>query len=839
MPILLDDIITQKQEYLPKYFDSILTGDGKKARGLLSPSNSKIKDHFINDFIVRKKIVSIKDDTEIHKIPTFPFSGNIHLSLIDENLLDFVKIGTYTDSKTNTKEPLYLAMTISAMIIKIQDVKSSNGSKKEKTVIPQYFIQLRSKNLSKPIIQLTTTPVQYLQTLYISLPEIKTDNVAMDDFINLYNVGEQLCKQTEILETGTIIEFAKSVMKNSNYDINLIMSAIESYQNFNLPFEFYNELFTTLSANLPANQMRAITNKNMNLLIFEKCDMLRKHKREIMPVNNYRFPDFLTKQQRDAISAKSNMVLIQAGAGVGKSTTILQRIKAMIANNIPGDEIAVLSFTNVAADNIKEKNPTVYSSTIAKMIHDIYTYNNPKHQLATPSTLANTIKIYEKSNKNTQLVDDLITVMQKIEMSQKKYMQILYNLCLDNKAEIETILNNINQTTLELEIILSYLNMEKYKLPTTMNIKHLIVDETQDTSIFEFIYLIGFASYYDCSLYIVGDCSQTLYEFRGSEPSAMNALESIDIFEKYPLTINYRSNQEILDFANVLLKGIKANNFAKLQLQSNNISIPTKNTYKEKIKVSYIQGAQKDLNDSIECLMRSDIIPFITKCIANQEHIGVMAYTRRNVYMLEDLIKQFYPDLRYANIMSDINQSNSWFSMWCANFFRDELLEKRDIAGHIVDDIKAHINQLSKTKVNENILDSYLLEWYKKEKTSIDLLQNANTPKNELKQYITDTMFNFEISKNIIRQQMIGKRNKDRSNLNFKNTDIVLSTIHSAKGLEFDNTIILYDDRDYSNEETKRQQYVALTRAKNKEYIIAFGNNQSSVIQKIYDKMTT
>ena len=177
--------------------------------------------------------------------------------------------------------------------------------------------------------------------------------------------------------------------------------------------------------------------------------------------------------------------------------------------------------------------------------------------------------------------------------------------------------------------------------------------------------------------------------------------------------------------------------------------------------------------------------------------------------------------------------------MWCADFFRDALLTKKDIAGHIVDDIKAHINQLSKAKVPESILDSYLLEWYKKEKTGIDLLQNANTPKEELKQYITNTMFNFEISKNIIRQQMMGKRNKDRSNLNFKNTDIILSTIHSAKGLEFDNTIILYDDRDYSNEETKRQQYVALTRAKNKEYIIAFGNNQSSVIQKIYDKMTS
>lgn len=839
MPILLDDIITQKQEYLPKYFDSILTGNGHKARGLLSPSNSKMKDYFINDFIIRKKTVKLKDDTETHAIPTFPFTGTAHLSLVDENLLDFVEIGTCIDPNTYMSEPLYLAVTINAISVNIQEVKSSNGTKKEKTVIPQYFIQLRSKNLKKSIMQLTTAPVQYLQTVYITAPEIKPDDALINDFINQYNIGEQLCKQAEILETGHVIEFAKSVMKNSDYNLEVISNSIDSYQNFNLPFEFYNELFNNLSTNLSSDEMKAITNKNMNLLIFDKCDTFRKHKREIMPVNNYQFPDFLTKQQRDAISAKSNMVLIQAGAGVGKSTTILQRIKAMIANNIPSDEIAVLSFTNVAADNIKEKNPTVYSSTIAKMIHDIYTYNNPKHQLATPSTLANIIKIYEKSNKNTQLVEDLITVMQKIEMSQKKYMQILYNLCLDNKTEIETILNNINQTTLELEIILSYLNMEKYKLPTTMNIKHLIVDETQDTSIFEFIYLIGFASYYDCSLYIVGDCSQTLYEFRGSEPSAMNALESIDIFEKYPLTINYRSNQEILDFANILLKDIKANNFAKLQLQSNNITVPTKNTYKEKIKVSYIQGVQKDLSDSIECLMRTDIIPFITKCITNKEHIGVMAYTRRNVFMIEDLIKQFYPDLRYTNIMSALNQSNSWFSMWCANFFRDELLTKRNIAGHIVDDIKAHINQLSKAKVSEGILDSYLLEWYNKEKVSIDLLQNAQTPKDELKQHIINTMFNFEISKNIIRQQLMGKRNKDRSNLNFKDTDIILSTIHSAKGLEFDNTIILYDDRDYSNEETKRQQYVALTRAKNKEYIIAFGNNQSSVIQKIYNNLTT
>ena len=63
------------------------------------------------------------------------------------------------------------------------------------------------------------------------------------------------------------------------------------------------------------------------------------------------------------------------------------------------------------------------------------------------------------------------------------------------------------------------------------------------------------------------------------------------------------------------------------------------------------------------------------------------------------------------------------------------------------------------------------------------------------------------------------------------NADLVFSTIHSAKGLEFDNVIVLYKNEaslrgDGSlDEDQKRMYYVAFTRAMNSELILAYGTH--------------
>ena len=52
--------------------------------------------------------------------------------------------------------------------------------------------------------------------------------------------------------------------------------------------------------------------------------------------------------------------------------------------------------------------------------------------------------------------------------------------------------------------------------------------------------------------------------------------------------------------------------------------------------------------------------------------------------------------------------------------------------------------------------------------------------------------------------------------------DFVISTIHSAKGLEFDNTVVYYENASDMQEPDKRKYYVAFTRAKKSEYIFAY-----------------
>ena len=110
--------------------------------------------------------------------------------------------------------------------------------------------------------------------------------------------------------------------------------------------------------------------------------------------------------------------------------------------------------------------------------------------------------------------------------------------------------------------------------------------------------------------------------------------------------------------------------------------------------------------------------------------------------------------------------------------------------------------------------------------------------KQELIDAITVSMLDYEIKNNRIRSSLLAKKNNDRkTDPAAENAKILLSTIHSAKGLEFDNVIILYQSDTTMNEERKRMYYVALTRAMKTEKIVAFGTGRTCLLQENYRDM--
>ncbi len=93
-------------------------------------------------------------------------------------------------------------------------------------------------------------------------------------------------------------------------------------------------------------------------------------------------------------------------------------------------------------------------------------------------------------------------------------------------------LDETQQTTLELEIITAYAQIDTLNVPSQFKTKHLIIDEVQDNSLFEFIYTLKYVNKFQTSLFMVGDGSQTLYEFRASNPKALNILEMTEYFSQ-------------------------------------------------------------------------------------------------------------------------------------------------------------------------------------------------------------------------------------------------------------------------------------------------------------------
>ena len=141
------------------------------------------------------------------------------------------------------------------------------------------------------------------------------------------------------------------------------------------------------------------------------------------------------------------------------------------------------------------------------MIHDLYMTYFPTHELSSVETIANSLGIYMPGDAFA------LQFSQRLRRLEGRDAQGAYT-SLNNFIEAhleQTIdaLNLIKQTSLELEIILAYQMIDRMPLPSGLNIRHLIIDEVQDNSVFEFIYLLRLVSKLKASLFIVGKhCSR-------------------------------------------------------------------------------------------------------------------------------------------------------------------------------------------------------------------------------------------------------------------------------------------------------------------------------------------
>ena len=62
-----------------------------------------------------------------------------------------------------------------------------------------------------------------------------------------------------------------------------------------------------------------------------------------------------TKDQKDAIEKKGSNIIVSAGAGSGKTAVLSERVIEHLKNGIRINELLILTFTNAAAGEMKER----------------------------------------------------------------------------------------------------------------------------------------------------------------------------------------------------------------------------------------------------------------------------------------------------------------------------------------------------------------------------------------------------------------------------------------------------------------------------------------------------
>lgn len=295
----------------------------------------------------------------------------------------------------------------------------------------------------------------------------------------------------------------------------------------------------------------------------------------------------------------------------------------------------------------------------------------------------------------------------------------------------------------------------------------LVIDEAQDMDEDEFnLVSVLMEQNEEMRVIAVGDDDQNIYEFRGASSKYLEQFIQVNKATKYELVENYRSKGNLVDYTNQFVQ--------RINHRLKDTPIIPKQIDNGKIKLVRYQSSNLII-PLVQDILRTDLTG--TTCVltkTNEEALQITGLLLKN------------------NIQAKLIQTNDGFSLYNlveVRFFLSQL--------NLADDVYMISDNLWE-KAKRELINKF------RNSTKLEVCNNiikdfeATNPK---KKYKSD----FEV---FIRESKL----EDFFNENGET--IFVSTIHKAKGKEFDNVFLMLENFNPSTDQAKRQLYVAMTRAK-------------------------
>ena len=602
----------------------------------------------------------------------------------------------------------------------------------------------------------------------------------------------------------------------------------------------------------------------------------------------------LNDEQKEAVLTTEGPVLVIAGAGSGKTRLLTHRIAYLIKEKkVPSRSILAVTFTNKAAEEMKERvkellggqlNYQPWMGTFHHICMRIlrteidkigckksFVIYDDSDQLALMKKIMKEkeisleqfnpramLAVISKAKGELQSVEDYISGGSYFETVLAKIYEAYQKILSENNA---LDFDDIIQKTAEIfqkfpEVLEKYQNLFRY----------ILVDEYQDTNRAQYV-LVNLLSQRHRNLCVVGDDWQSVYAFRGADVrNILNFEQDYPEAKVVKLERNYRSTQKILDAAH----GIISKNIHRKdkKLWTDNVGghdIVIYEARDEQEEAQFIVSeigqlvgsGEADLNNFVvlyrtNAQSRAIEEAFLQAAIPYRVVGGVKFYERREV-------KDFLAYLKFINNPSDemslarvVNLpprgiGGVTLGKW-VRFARENDL---DLVGAARKAEK--IPGLNSAKIDAILKFGALVERLGEEAKRVNLidLMESILAKSEYQKLLLSEGEAGQIRYENVRELFtVAEKYKDEKgeeglsmfleevalvsstdNINSEGGAVHLMTLHSAKGLEFDNVFMagmeeglfphsrsLLDPKEL--EEERRLAYVGITRAKKRVYLL-------------------
>ena len=584
----------------------------------------------------------------------------------------------------------------------------------------------------------------------------------------------------------------------------------------------------------------------------------------------------LNKAQEQAIEFFNGACMVLAGPGSGKTTVITHRTKELIEKyNVNPSNILVITFTKLAASQMKErfekitgeKRYPVSFGTFHAVFFKIlkYAYNFSAENILREEVKYEILREIIESQElelddEKEFISDIISEISNV----KSEMIQVENYYSKNCGE--DVFKNIYKKYNDALIRKNLLDFDDmlvmcYELftqrPDILKLwqdkyKYILVDEFQDINRVQYE-VLKLLSKPEDNIFIVGDDDQSIYRFRGAKPEIMlNFPGDYKNVQTIRLDVNYRCTGNIVAAASKVIK-MNENRYKKTIVTPNGAGEPVvirkhKTTKEEGISVLKI------INEHIKNGGSYKDIAVLYRTSNNPRHLIGKLMEYNIPFKMKDTLPNIYEHFIAKNIISYINIVRG--SMARADFLQIINRPKRYISRQafpkpevsffelrrFYQDKEYVIEKLDKLQYDIKMMsrmnpyaainyirhavgyEKYLEEYAEYRRINVDELYDVLDELTEdARNYKTYDEWFDHIEK-------YGEELKKQAKTRMENKEAVeLSTMHSAKGLEYDIVIIIDANEGIiphkkavlksDIEEERRMFYVALTRARKKLYV--------------------